>query len=555
MIRAKEYARGKMNKIAQYLNEHIIGEVATDQATRKAFATDGSVLTITPDIVVHPRITNDIRKAARFSWQLADKGHLLPITPRGSGSDQTGAALGKGMIINTTAHMDTIFELDSRQRLVRLQPGVTFKTLNDALALHGLSVPSYPVSAPYDTIGGAIANNASGVLSGKYGSSTMWTHQLEIVLANGDVLQTGRLSKRDLNRKKGLQTFEGEIYRALDNVITDNQELIQNKIASDVRDNVGYGGLADVKLKDGSFDLAPLFAGSQGTLGIISEVIMKADMLPQQQTAVLAVFDSTDQARDAIDIITPHDPAVLEVIDGRIFENAKRRGKKYQFQSDSSEPIGAVVLAVFDDTSERAQKKKVKRLTKEFDKRNISLTVATDEPTRYELMGLLDVTYYALHPLNDELSAPPLFDGAYIPLERFEDFTKAVDQLAAKYGVELPLHGHALQGVFQTRAALNLAKVSDKQKVFKLLSEYSALVDRHGGHLIGQAAEGRLKAPFAYKYLDDDVIALFAEIKNIFDPLGILNPGVKQPGDLKELAKILRSEYDTSRFANYSQTN
>lgn len=544
-----------MNKIAQYLNEHIIGEVATDQATRKAFATDGSVLTITPDIVVYPRITNDIRKAARFSWQLADKGHLLPITARGSGSDQTGAALGKGMIINTTAHMDTIFELDSRQRLIRLQPGVTFKTLNDALALHGLSVPSYPVSAAYSTVGGAIANNASGLLSGKYGSTTMWTHQLEIVLANGDVLQTGRLSKRDLNRKKGLQTFEGELYRALDNLITDNQELIQSQIAGDVRDNVGYSGLADVKLKDGSFDLAPLFAGSQGTLGIISEVIIKADMLPQRQTAMLAVFDSTDQARDAIDIITPHDPAVLEIIDGRIFEEAKSRGKKYQFQADSSETIGAVVLAVFDDTSERAQKKKAKKLSKEFDKLGVTLIVAADEPSRYELMGLLDVTYYALHPSNDNLVAPPLFDGAYVPLERFEDFTKAVDELAAKHGVELPLHGHALQGVFQTRAALNLSKVSDKQKIFKLLNDYSTLVHNHGGHLIGQAAEGRLKAPFAHKYLDDDVRALYAEIKNIFDPLGILNPGVKQTVDLKDLAKMLRSEYDTAKFANYTQTN
>lgn len=544
-----------MNKIAQYLNEHILGEIATDAATRRAFATDGSVLSIVPEIITYPRITNDIRKTARFSWQLADKGHSLPLTPRGSGSDQTGGALGKGIIVNTTAHMNTIFELDIRQRLVRLQPGVTFKTLNDALALNGLYVPSYPDSAAYSTVGGAIANNASGPLSGKYGSTTMWVQQLEVVLGNGDVLQTGKLSKRELSRKKGLQTFEGEIYRALDNLITDKQAVIDEKIASDVRDNVGYSGIADVKGKDGSFDLAPLFAGSQGTLGIISEVIMKADMLVQHQTVGLAVFDSTDQARDALDAIIPFDPSILEIIDGRLFEEAKKRGKKYLFQEDGTQTIGAVVLFAFDDPSERAQKKKIKKLRKAFEKVGTTITIATDEPTRFELLGLRGVTYTALHSDDDNVVAVPLFDGAYVPLERFEDFSKAVDELGQKYGLSLPLHGHAMQGVFHARPLLNLTKVGDKQKVFKLLNDYSTLVAHHGGHLIGQAAEGRLKVPFAYKQLDDDVLELYAAIKAIFDPLNILNPGVKQQVDLKDLAKIMRSDYDTSRFANYAQTN
>src|ERR1700757_4233622 len=126
-----------MSKVAQYLNEHLLGEVTTNDHVRKQFATDGSVLAIVPDMVIYPRTTSDLRKIARFSWQLAEKGHRLPITPRGGGSDQTGGAIGSGVIIDTVAHMDAIFELDAKQRLVRVQPGVNFKALNDALKLHG----------------------------------------------------------------------------------------------------------------------------------------------------------------------------------------------------------------------------------------------------------------------------------------------------------------------------------------------------------------------------------------------------------------------------------
>lgn len=543
-----------MNKIAQYLNEHILGEVATDKATRQAFSTDASILSLMPDIVAYPRVTNDIRKIARFSWQLADKGHILPITPRGGGSDQTGAAIGKGLILNTTAHMNTIFELDSKQRLVRVQPGVGFKTLNDTLALWGLQVPSYPASAAYSSIGGAIANNASGMMSGKYGGTASWVKQLEVVLANGDILQTGRLSKRELNRKKGLQTFEGEIYRAIDNLITDNKELIEDKINANARDNVGYSGIIDVKQKDGSFDLAPLFVGSQGTLGIVSEVIMKAETYSHQQTVALAVFDSYDHARDAVDQIVPHGPSILEIIDGQLFDEARRRGKKYAFLAEKKK-VGAVVLFAFDDPSERAQKKKIKRLHKVFEKSGNTLIVAKDEPTQLELLAVRDVSFVALHPDDDEASAPPLFDGAYVPFERFEDFEKAATKLAEKYHVQMPLYGHALESIFHARPIFHLHKVGDRQKVLKLLSDYVNLVEAHGGHMIGQAAEGRLKAPFAHKGLDDDVKQLYKDIKSIFDPFGILNPGVKQPGELRPVVEALRSEYSLAKFANYSTTN
>lgn len=536
-----------MSKVAAYLQEHILGEVTTNTAILSVMSQDASVLEIMPEMVVFPHVTNDIRKVARFCWQLAEKGHVLSITPRGGGSDQTGAAIGKGIILALPAHMDKIFEYEPKQKLVRAQPGANAQAVNEALSLHGVNIPSLPASAAYSTLGGAVANNASGPMSGRYGATGAWVHELEVVLANGEVLQTGRISKRELSKRKGFQTFEGEIYRNLDNLIDDNHQLIHDKIAVDLRDNVGYESIAAVKHKDGSFDLTPLFIGSQGTLGIISEMIMKAEFFSAKYSVAVAAFRSTETARDTLDKLRRFEPSLLNYYDGEIFQQAYSQGKKYDFYDDD---ISAVVVMMFDDFSERARSRKLKKVVKLLSTLDAVCDVAEDEEAE-ALLSVCNVTAYSLAPTGKGVSAPPLVDGAYIPSERFEEFSLAVAALAGRNHVALPLHGRILDDVYYTRAALQLQKVGDKQKIFKLIDEYSDIVAQHGGHLIGEAGEGRMKSRFAYKHVDDEILELFTAIKTIFDPYGILNPGVKQPTELKQLAPKLRADYDTSAFLPY----
>jgi len=543
-----------MSKVAMYLQEHISGEVVTNAALLGAMSRDGSVLEIAPEMVVYPRTTNDIRKVARFAWQLAEKGHMLPLTARGSGTDQTGAAIGKGIILSLPAHMNAILEFDAKQKLVRVQPGINAKALNDALLLHGVGIPSMPYSAAYSTVGGAVANNATGPLAGKYGDMSNWTHQLEVVLANGDILQTQRLSKRDLNKKKGLQTFEGEIYRNLDNLIEDNKQVIHEKLVSDIRDNVGYSSIAKVKQKDGSFDLTPLIVGSQGTLGMISEMIMKSDFMSGQSSVTVAAFTSKEAARDAIDHLGGFEPAFLEYYDGECFTVAAAQGKHYGFAKGMETPVSAVLLIGFDDFNERARHRKLKKVNKQLEKAGAVIESAEGEAAD-ELLAVREVTAYAAMPLAKDASAPPLFDSVYVPRERFEEFSSALATLAAKHNVTLPLHGRVLDSVYSTRPTLQLHKVGDKQKIFKLLDEYSQLVDQYSGHLIAGGGEGRVKARFALAVFDDTVIQLFNGIKAIFDPYALLNPGVKQPLDIRQLVSHLRSDYDTASIPDHTPYN
>ena len=541
-----------MSKVSKYLNQHILGEVVTDSAIRARFSTDASVLTITPEMIVYPRVTNDIRKVARFAWQLAEKGHVLSLTARGAGTDDTGGAIGAGAIIAMTAHMNRIFEYDAKQKLVRVQPGVNIGTMKEALALQGAIIPVLADDAYYTTIGGAVGYNTTNHLSGKYGAIDEWIDQIEVVLANGDVLQTKRLNKRELSKKKGLPGLEGDIYRKLDALIDDNQELIQSKL-SDVVDTTGYSRLRDVKQKDGSFDLLPLLAGSQGTLGIVSEMILRTEFLNEHPAVALLAFSSSDKARDAVDELAKLNPDSLEYFDGLYFEEARAQGKQYGFYEAASgdSPVSVVLCATFGDFSKRARAKALKKVEKLATQFDAYVVTAEDEAQAMELAIVRDVTAFVLLPDAHEVSAPPLFDGVYVPFDRFEDFAVAVRKLAKKHSVTLPLYVRPMEGIVSTRPNLQLKKVGDKQKIFKLLDEYANLVVDHNGVLIAESNEGRFKSATAFKQIDDDIKELFSQVKAIFDPFSILNPGVKQPTELKKLVADLRSTYDTASIADY----
>ena len=546
-----------MSKVSQYLNEHLMGEVVVRPAVRKKFSTDGSVLRQIPEMVVYPRVTSDIRKVARFSYQLAEKGHKLPITARGGGSDQTGAAIGSGIILNFMAHMDSIFEVDVKQHLVRVQPGVTFKALNQALRLYGLWIPAYPRSHAYSTVGGAIANNSSGIFSGKYGSMVQYVKQLEVVLSNGEILQTGKLSKRELGKRKGLQTFEGEIYRNIDNLILDNDEAI-DKLAIDVRDNVGYN-VVDVRSRDGSVDLTPLFVGSQGTLGIISEVILQAEPLPKQPLVGAVAFSTLEEARDALDFIGQLDPSVLEFIDGRVIERAIENGYKYDFYSEAIETgaVAAVVVMEFDSPKGGAKKKIAKKIASYLGSTKAYLVLEEDETKVVDIRALENLPALATTPELGVMETGAL-SGVYIPPDQLEAFMKAIEALEEKYKVELPLVGHASQGVYEAKLLLDMSKPAERHKVLKLVAEWAVMVYGHGGHVIGEASEGRLKSVFAYKEIDKSVTKVYSGVRDIFDPLGTLNVGVKHVADtskyvedLKKLVDSVRADFDGTDFVNF----
>ena len=534
-----------MNKIAQYLNEHILGEVTSNKSVLEQFSHDGSVFSIKPELVISPRTTNDIRKIARFTWQLAEKSHVMPVTVRGSGSDKTGAAIGKGIIINTLAHLNNIIfvSLKNKKQFIHVQPGINIRSLNEVLKSHGMIIPGDFSSDSYGTMGGAVANNYSNIGN--------LISRMEIVLANGDLIEASRIGKHELNKKKGLQTFEGEIYRKIDGIIEDNEKFLASKI-NNLPNNTGYIGITKVKQRDGSFDLTPLIVGSQGTLGIISEIVVDTDFYSADESILVATFENPQAARSAADMLMQLNPNKLDVIDGRIFDKAVEMGKHYAFSDDISD-VNSVIYIAFNDFNDGARQHKIKKTIKIINKLNVNAKIFTsnDQPIE-ELYAIREVSSVVLQPENSEESMPSLIDGIVVPSGRREEFIVAIDELATKHHVELPTQINWLTGVINTRTILQLHNVSDKQKVFKLINDVAELVAKLDGNMAANGGEGRIKAPAIYAQTDTELIEIYKQIREVFDPLGTLNPGVKQTSDLKTLISYLDPDYNLADFAKYS---
>lgn len=546
-----------MNKVAAYLQSHISGDVLSGAKLRELYSQDGSILSITPSLIVYPRTTSDIRKIARFTWQLAEKGHALPITPRGSGTDTSGAAIGKGIIVSTTAHMSRILELDTKQQLVRVQSGLNFKSLQETLHTHGLFIPSYPANYKYSTVGGAIANNAAGEKSLKYGSMRDWVQQLEVVLANGEVIQTGKTSKKELERKKGLATLEGEIYRAVDGLVADHEAAIYDyednhrRLLS--RDNVGYA-LADVFHKDGSCDLTPLFVGSQGTLGIITEAILKAEVYSPTTSMLVASFDSISAMTEAVDLVLPLGPSSLEMIDRGLIDFVKKeRGVdilRGVFEGETIHPA-AVLFLEFDDVNQRKRQKKAKKAKKYFEKLATNLTVS-DDPDRQEILwAARAATSTVLNYDKQGRSALPIIDDCIVPIGKLDQLIGAINELSARHKLDLAVWGHAGDANVHVMPLLDLAKLGDRQKVFKLMNEYFKAVVDLGGSVAASNNDGRLRAAFSAQQLGEELTGVFKDLKKGSDPYNILNPGVKVGTSLKEIGDMLRDEYSIVKHADY----
>lgn len=545
-------SEGRVNKVASYLQEHLVGEVLTATDVRDYFSTDGGVFKITPSMVVYPQNTQDVRKVARFSWQLAEKGHVLPITARGRGSDQGGAAIGKGIVMVFPAHMNRLLELDLKQQLARVQPGINFRTFQEAVETHGLFLPPYPSSIDYATIGGAIANNAAGEKTVKYGAMRQFVQSLEVVLANGEVIQTGRVSKRELDKIKGYTSFEGEVYRQIDGIISDNWDTLQQHANQPhvSKNSAGYA-LSQVKHKDGSFDLTPLFVGSQGTLGIITEAIVRLAPYNPRTTLFKIELESLQDATQLVPALLQLGPSALEVVDKNLLDFIGRISpNRLKGVVDTPYPA-LILLCEFDDKKEGQQVKHAKHAQKLLRKAGVRFVATQDYDEQQRLWTIRHSAAAVTWHVEGKKKALPIIEDGIVPREKFAEFVNAIYELFGKYGLEVAVWGHAGDANLHLQPFLDLGTLGDRQKVFKIMEEYYDMVIAMGGSTCGEHNDGRLRAPYLQKLYGPELYEAFAAVKKACDPHGTLNSGVKIGVNVKDLVPLLRNEYSMEHLADH----
>lgn len=539
-----------MSKVAHYLQEHLLGEVMSSPDARRYFSTDGSVLTLSPAIVVYPRNESDVRKTARFAWQLAERGRIIPITARGAGTDQSGAALGAGLIMAFPAHMHRILELDDKSGSVLVEAGVNYGKLQQALETHGRFLPPFPASIEYSTLGGAVGNNAGGEKSVKYGSTREYVRALRVVLANGEIISTGRLSKRELAKKLGLTSFEGEIYRALDALIEDNQSIVDKLDPNTTMNSVGYN-LSQVKRRDGSFDLTPLFVGSQGTLGIVTEIQLDTEPYNSHKTLLVASFDTIEHAQSAIlELRGKEMPSALEMVDGNML-NMVMKINPNLLSGVVTSPIPKVMLFVEYDNPERQQKKIVKQAEKILRRYAVDVKIETELAQQEQLWKIRYSSAVITGFTDDKTRALPLIEDGIVAPERFAEFIDGIYKIFERSHLQPAVWGHAGDANLHVEPFLDLSQIGDRQIAFRLLEDYTKLITDLEGSLSGQHGEGRLRAAYAERVYGVEAHELFKKVKQIFDPYSILNPGVKLGSTIDDVKHMLRSNFTIEHLSDH----
>lgn len=539
-----------MSKVAHYLQEHLLGEVTASPEVRKHFSQDASILRMAPAIVAYPRNESDVRKTARFAWQLAQRGRPIAITARGGGSDTSGAALGNGIMLVFTAHMNKILALDPRKQVIVVEPGATYDKLEQTLYTHGLFFPSYPASQNYATIGGGIANNSIGEKSVKYGTTGDYIKELRVVLANGEIIETGPLSKRELNRKLGMSTFEGEVYRSLDALLEESAEAIakeRNRLKM-IRNSSGYN-IFDIK-KDGTFDLTPLFVGSQGSLGIITEASLDIVQHNPITTAALISLDNLNDLGGILSKILELQPSIFDMVNKSALAQIASVNPN-QLKGLLQQPKAAIHLFVeFDDSKDGAQKKKAKQLGKLVEKVGGYFKKIDNADEQEKLWKLRQSVTTILTQPYGQSKAVPVAEDVCVPTANLVEFLHKAADIYKSSGLRASAWGHAGDGVVRMQPVLDLGQLGDRQRLFKIADAvYKAAIDV-GGSITAAAGDGRVRAPYMSWLYSPEILRVMLDVKKIFDPHGILNPGVKT-ATLADVKNLMRGDYNLGHHHQY----
>lgn len=505
-----------MSKINKYLNQLIVGNVFDAPEVLEEYATDRSALKIKPKFVAFPESTDDIRKLMRFFNQLAVKNIPVVVTARGSGLDEGGADLSNGIIVSTEK-LNRMLEIDPRERLVRVQSGITLKELNTALSVSGLTIPID--GHDNDTIGGLISNCPADSSSGKYGGIYNFTERIEAILANGDCLQTNRLKKYVLAKKAAEKSVEGEIYRKIAKLVKENEGVI-SELANE-RNMAGYPMIKETKKRE-TLDLMPLFFGAQGTLGIISEVILRAVSLKSKQARVAATFRDIGSALKFLEMVKPLKPRKLDLYDLKIIMEVHETGKNLDGVIKRLDD-GYTVFVCFDERI-NGNMKKLANMRKIFS-RNVKFIFET--PTNTATMNELEnaLANYLKSTRNGE--RVPILTDFYLPDWNIANFLNDIKILEQKLGLKLEIYGSYGAANYSMRPKFDLEDPEFNKKATTFLKAGAYIINRQSGQLAGGTPEGRLKAVVTNIDMLEPERELYTQVKKIFDRNNILNPDIK----------------------------
>jgi FAD/FMN-containing dehydrogenase/Fe-S oxidoreductase len=516
-----EMSRG-LAEFHETLAKTVSGEVRVDRLSRAIYSTDASVYQIVPSCVVLPRTEADVlsvvRACARFG---------VPLTARGGGTSQAGQSIGAGVILDTSKYFNEILGIDPPARTARVRPGCVLDDLNRRASPHGLKFAPDISTASRATIGGMIANNSSGARSVVYGKTGDHVLGLKVVLADGSVVETGPLDAAGLEAKCSQPGIEGEGYRAVRRLAFECAHEIEARYPKILRCVGGYD-LTTFRPGEGeSFDLSKLFLGSEGTLGVVVEATLRLVELPKARAVVVAQFDDLLVALAATPAVLSHRPAAVEVIDRYVLDSTKLNPEAARLRDFLHGDPGAILIIELygDNSDELAPRLDALEAGLHRGFPSVHLLRATEIAAQARIWKLRELALGLSMAEKGDAKAISFVEDTAVAPEHLRDYIAKFLQVVARHGTKAGVYAHASVGCLHVRPVIDLKTVAGVNAFEAIANDVSELVLKYGGAISGEHGDGLVRSPFQEKMYGPALYQAFREVKQAFDPLGVLNPG------------------------------
>lgn len=531
------------------------GTISTDRLLLEQYATDESIFSITPQIVLQPEDTRDVEKAVCVIAAQTKQFDSLSLTPRAAGTGLSGGSLTDSIVIDVAKHLNAIDNpvVDDAGVTITCQPGAYFRDVEKKLKTVDAYLPAYPASKDICTIGGAVANNAAGPDSLKYGHMANAIQSLDIVLADGKTYTVTPLSYSELKKLvKKKNNLYAQIAKDIFTLIEKNEKTLIAARPKTKKNTAGYPlwdvldcSVADFKKGKGTFNLNRIIAGSQGTIGIITSLTLHAEPIQHDTTLImLPIFDLACAGRAILQALE-YNPVNIEVFDALSFELALKNPEifreritgfsyykvmytlytTYHVKYRGKIPDFTILITLDNAALEHHKKKEVIEALQSC---GCNVVRFVKSPEEKEMWWQVRRASYTLSKKQDSTKRPAAFlEDMTVPPQNLFGFFADIQKLFETYNVTAAVHGHGGNGHFHFYPLLDFEKKETPGLIEKMSEDFFACAIKHGGSLCGEHNDGIIRTPHLSKMFTKPVIALFEQAEHIFDPDDIFNPGKK----------------------------
>lgn len=533
----------------QEIKTKIKGEVFTDEATLHKYSRDASIFEIMPTCVVRPKNSQEVQALVKFVTEHKTANPELSITARAAGTDMSGGAINDSIIADFTAHFNKIEMFNGNT--VSVEPGVFYRDFEVQSLKRGLILPCYTASKSLNTVGGMVGNNSAGEKSLAYGQTKDYVLELSAVLSDGREYRFSELDNDQLEKKLKLPGFEGDLYRKVFRLVNDNYELIKQAKPTTSKNSAGYL-LWEVWNKS-KFNLAKLLVGSQGTLGLVTDIKFKL-IKPKPKSELLVIFMKDLRCLgELVDCVTKYKPESFESFDDHTFKLAMRflpdmikrmkgglisLGWKFlpELWMTLTGGVPKLILIVeFTGEKEEEIYQKLFLAEKEIQskfKLKTHITASPSEAEKYWVIRRESFSLLRQHSKN--LATAPFIDDIAVHPSQLPQFLPELNTILAKYpSLIYTVAGHMGDANFHIIPLMDLRRADQRLIIPKLADEVYNLVLKYKGTITAEHNDGLIRSPYLEKMYGLQITDLFKQVKEIFDPQNIFNPRKKVGSSLE----------------------